>query len=115
MNLLEKARAWVYGSRRKLATAGMVALLCLIGYHVVFGANGFLVFHQKHVESQKLDQEIRKLQDDNGRRDQEIKALKSDPEAIVKEARERLHYAREGETIYKLPAPVPSPSDKDKK
>jgi cell division protein FtsB len=112
MNLLEKVRAWVYSSRRKLATAGMGALLCLIGYHVVFGANGFLVFHQKHVESQKLDQEIRKLQEDNARREQEIKSLKFDPETIVKEARERLHYAREGETIYKLPAPTPSPSDK---
>lgn len=86
----------------------MGAVLCLIGYHVIFGANGFLVFHQKRAESQKLEQEIRKLQEENARREQEIKALKSDPEAIVKEARERLHYAREGETIYKLPTPTPS-------
>jgi cell division protein FtsB len=112
MNLLEKLKPLLYSSRRKLATWGMGALLCLIGYHVIFGANGFLVFHQKRVESQKLNQEIRKLQEDNARKEQEIKALKSDPEAIVKEARERLHYAREGETIYKLPTPLPSPADK---
>jgi cell division protein FtsB len=110
--LIQELSARLDISRRKLATAGMGALLCLIGYHVVFGANGFLVFHQKRAESQKVDQEIRKLKEDNARREQEIKALKSDPEAIVKEARERLHYAREGEMIYKLPAPTPSPTDK---
>ena len=102
-------------SRRKLATLVMGAVLCLIGYHVVFGANGFLVFHQKRAESQKLDQEIRKLQEDNARNEKEIKALKTDPEAIEKEARERLHYARDGEMIYKLPAPTASPSPADRK
>lgn len=110
--MLHKLKTWLSSSRRKLATLAMAVLLCLIGYHVVFGANGFLVFHQKRAESKRLDQEIRKLQEENARREQEIKALKSDPEAIVKEARERLHYAREGETIYKLPTPAPSPSDK---
>jgi cell division protein FtsB len=110
--LIPEGQAWLYRSRRKLATLAMGALLCLIGYHVVFGANGFLVFHQKRAESQKLDREIRALQDDNARSEKEIKALKSDPEAIEKEARERLHYAREGEMIYKLPAPSPSPANK---
>lgn len=98
-------------SRRKLATLAMATVLCLIGYHVIFGANGFLVFHQKRAESEKLDREIRTLQGDNARAEKEIKALKSDPEAIEKEARERLHYAREGEMIFKLPAPTPSPAN----
>jgi cell division protein FtsB len=110
--LIQDLRARLDISRRKLATAGMGALLCLIGYHVIFGANGFLVFHQKRAESQRLEQEIRKLKEDNARHEQQIKSLKSDPEAIVKEARERLHYAREGEMIYKLPAPTPSPAEK---
>lgn len=104
----------MYRSRRKLATAAIGALLCLIGYHVVFGANGFMVFHQKRVESQKLEQEVRALEDDNARREKEIKALKSDPQAIEKEARERLHYAREGEKVYKLPSAAPTPT-KDQK
>jgi cell division protein FtsB len=98
-------------SRRKLATLAMAAVLCLIGYHVIFGANGFLVFHQKRAESEKLDREIRTLQEDNARAEKDIKALKSDPEAIEKEARERLHYARQGEMIYKLPPPTPSPAN----
>lgn len=86
-------------------------MLCLIGYHAVFGANGFLAFHQKRVESQRLEQEIQALREDNARREQQIKALKSDPQAIEKEARERLHYAREGEMIFKLPSATPTPGN----
>ena len=90
----------------------MGALLCLIGYHVVFGANGFMMFRQKRAESQKLEQEIQTLQRDNARSQQQIKALKSDPQAIEKEARERLHYARSGEMVYKLPSATPAPVNK---
>lgn len=89
----------------------MGALLCLIGYHVVFGANGFLVFHQKKAESQKLEQEIQALQEESARTQQQIKSLKSDPQAIEKEARERLHYARPGEMVYKLPSATPTPAN----
>lgn len=108
--LLQNGMQSLQLSRRKLATAAIGALLCLIGYRAVFGANGFLVFQQKRVESQKLAREIKTLQQDNARSQQEIQALKSDPQAIEKEARERLHYAREGEMIYKLPSASPSPS-----
>jgi cell division protein FtsB len=108
--VFESATQWLHRRRRKLATAAIGALLCLIGYGAMFGANGFLVFHQKRVESQRLDQEIKSLQQDNARSEQKIKALKSDPQAIEKEAREHLHYAREGEKVYKLPPATPSPS-----
>jgi cell division protein FtsB len=103
------ARGWIYRGRHKLATAAVVALLCLLGYHAIFGANGFLVFHHKTTESQKLDQEIQALQQDNARREQQIKALKSEPQAIEKEARQRLRYARPGEVVYTLPAASPTP------
>jgi cell division protein FtsB len=108
--LAQNGTQWLQRSRRKLATASIGALLCLIGYHAVFGANGFLVFQQKRVESKKLEREIQTLQQDNARSQREIQALKSDPQAIEKEARERLHYAREGEKIYKLPSTAPAPS-----
>jgi cell division protein FtsB len=99
----------LYHWRRKLATAAIAALVLILGYHAVFGANGFLVFHQKRLELQKLDREIQMLQEDNARSQQQIKALKSDPQAIEKEAREHLHYAKDGEIIYKLPAATPTP------
>jgi cell division protein FtsB len=103
---------WLQHARRKLATGGVVALLCLIGYHAVFGANGFLVFHQKKIESQRLQQEIQALQQDNARRELQVKALKSEPQAIEKEARERLRYARPGEVVYTLPPASPTPLDR---
>lgn len=109
---IQLGREWLYRSRRKLATLAMGVVVCLFGYHVIFGANGFLVFHHKRAESQKLDREIQALRDDNARTERENKALKTDPAAIEKEARERLHYAREGEKIYKLPEPTPSPAPK---
>jgi cell division protein FtsB len=107
--VLHRCIAWLVRGRRKLATAAVGVLLCVIGYHAVFGANGFLAFHQKKSESQKLQLEIRFLQQDNARREKVIKDLKSNPQAIEKEARERLRYARPGEVIYTLPAPSPSP------
>ncbi len=108
--LIQNGSGWIHRSRHKLATAAVGAMLCLIGYHAIFGANGFLVFHQKKAESQKLEQEKQTLQQDNIRREQEIKALKSDPQAIEKEARERLRYARKGEVVYTLPPASPTPA-----
>lgn len=102
---------WLQRTRRKLATGGVVALLCLMGYHAVFGANGFLVFHQKRRESQRLQKEIQALQQDNARRELQVKALKSEPQAIEREARERLRYARPGEMVYTLPPASPTPLD----
>jgi len=107
--LLENGIDWLERNQRKLATATVVGLLCLIGYHAVFGANGFLAFHHKKSESHKLELEIQSLQQDNARREKEIKALKSEPQAIEKEARERLRYARPGEVVYTLPPASPTP------
>lgn len=110
--VLQNGAQRLYDSRHKLATAAIVALACILGYRAVFGANGFIVFHQKRVELQRLDQEIQKLRDENARSEEQIKALKSDPQAIEKEAREHLHYARDGEIIYKLPEPTATPLKK---
>ena len=39
----------------------------------------------------------------------QIDQLKSDPDAIEREAREELHYAKPGEVIYTLPAAAQQP------
>jgi cell division protein FtsB len=109
--LFQNAVEWLYRGRRKLATAAIGALLSLIGYHALFGANGFLVLHQKTTESHELQREIQALQQDNARREEQIRALKSNPQAIEKEAREHYNYARPGEKIYKLPAAMPTPAN----
>jgi cell division protein FtsB len=100
---IEKTYARFFQSRRRLAIGGVGLLAGVVAWHTVFGANGFVVYQQKRSESHRLEQEILSLQQDNTQRQEKIRALTSDPQAIEKEARERLKYARKGEVIYTLP------------
>lgn len=109
MNLLEGIAEWMYRSRRRLASAGVGLLACLLAYHVVFGANGMMAWEHKRAEYRQLQQQIDDLQKQNEQLAEHIKALKSDPQAIEKEAREQLRYARPGEVIYVVPADKPAP------
>lgn len=103
----------LYRLRHKLAAAGIGVLLCVVGYYAVFGANGLMDYRQKRQESRELDRQIKALQQQNGGMEQEIKALKTDPKTIEKEARERLRYARPGEVVYTVsPPPVAQPPAK---
>ena len=98
----------LYRSRRKLASAGVGLLACLLAYHVLFGANGMVAWEHKRAEYRQLQQQIDDLQKQNQQLSEHIKALKSDPQAIEKEAREQLRYARPGEVIYLMPQPRPA-------
>ena len=106
--LIQEVTNWLYQSRRRFAIAGVGLLACFIGYHAVFGANGFLVYRDKKTELRKLSHEIQALQQDNANRQDRIKALTSDPQTIEREARERLRYARKGEVVYTLPQTKPA-------
>jgi cell division protein FtsB len=110
--VLEKAIEWLHHSRRRLATCAVGILACLLAYHVVFGANGLVVYKDKREESRQLQQRIRSLQHQNQQLGQQIKALRTDPQAIEKEARERLHYVRPGEVIYTVPTKSATPPTK---
>jgi cell division protein FtsB len=105
---MEKSRPFrsaVYSARRRLATGGVVVLTVWLFLHVMFGANGMVVYRSKREEHQKLRAEIDKLQTENDRYARQIKGLQNDPNAIEKEAREQLHYARPGEVVYVDPNP----------
>jgi cell division protein FtsB len=112
--LTQNGRERIYLLRRKLATAGIGVLLCVMGYHAVFGANGLMVYQQKRREYSRLQQQIQSLRQQNGAMEQQIKAFKTDPKTIEKEARERLRYARPGEVVYTLQTTQPTPTT-DKK
>jgi cell division protein FtsB len=90
-------------SRRKLATSAVVLLIVMTAYHVIFGANGILIYQQKRTEYRKLEAELKSLQEENQRIAEHVKALQTDPKAIEKEAREQLRYAKPGEVIYVAP------------
>ena len=100
---------WLYGARRRLATTAVAVLTVWLFLHVMFGANGMVVYRQKRAEYQDLQKEIDGLQKENGHYTGQIKALKTDPKTIEKEAREQLHYTRPGEVVYVTPAPLSSP------
>jgi cell division protein FtsB len=99
-------RAW-----RPAATVVAVALALLLGWHVVNGQHGLSVWQQKRAEDRQLRKEIDGLQQENGQLRQRVERLKSDPEAISHEAREKLHYAKPNEVIVTLPPdPQPQPA-----
>jgi cell division protein FtsB len=105
---VEKARPFlsaVYGPRRRLATGGVILLTGWMFLHVMFGANGMVVYKTKRADYQKLQSQIGELQKENDQYAQKIRALQSDPKTIEKEAREQLHYAKPGEVVYVDPEP----------
>jgi cell division protein FtsB len=100
----------VYTMRRRIATITVGALACLLFVHVMFGANGMVVYRQKRAEYQDLQKQVAHIKQENERRTQQIEALKSDEKAIEREAREQLHYARPGEFVYvETTPPNPDP------
>lgn len=101
---LRPAIQWFYGARRRLATGGVLLLAAWLFAHVVFGANGMVVYRKKASEYHTLQKQIQTLKTDNQQDTTEIKALQSDPETIEREAREQLHYTRPGEVVYVSPA-----------
>ena len=105
---------WLFGAWRRLATGAVVLLTIWLSLHVMFGANGMVIYRQKRAEYQQLQNENRRLQEENDLYTERIKSLRSDPQTIEKEAREQLHYTRPGEVIYVAPAPAPPPTPPSK-
>jgi cell division protein FtsB len=110
MERLRPTLTVLYNIRRRLATAAVAAITIWMFAHVMFGANGMVVYRQKKTEYQTLQHEIDGLQQENNRYTQQVRSLQTpDPKAIEKEAREQLHYARPGEVVYVSPAQAPAP------
>jgi cell division protein FtsB len=107
LEIIETAREWIYTRRRKVATVGIGVLTALMGWHVVFGANGIFPYEHKRTEYRSVQSEIEDLQKENDRLQSEIKSLRSDPKTIEREAREQLRYARPGEKVFMYPSQNP--------
>ena len=103
-----RALDWALRAWRPAGTVVAVGLALLLTLHVVNGKNGLSVWQQKRAEDQQLQKEINDLEQENAHLRNHIERLKSDPDAIEHEAREKLHYAKPGEVIYTLP-PDPQP------
>lgn len=92
------ARVW-----RPTGSAIAILLTLAIGWHVVNGKDGLSFWQHKRTQEKQLEKQINQLQQENARLSVRVDKLKSDPDAIEREAREKLHYARPGEVIYALP------------
>jgi cell division protein FtsB len=100
----------IYALRRRIATIAVGVLAASLFVHVMFGANGMVVYKQKRAEYESLQKQIFEIQEENDRYTQQIQGLKSDQKAIEKEAREQLGYAKPGEYVYVPPTPAkPAP------
>ncbi len=79
----------------------LVAIALIV--HNIFGQNGYLALRRQQQELQTLQQKIEQLKQENEQLDKQIKALKSDPAAIERLAREQMHLVKPGEKVYTLP------------
>jgi cell division protein FtsB len=105
IGLVERTARALYQMRRRIATGAVIAAALVFGYHAIFGGNGLNVYEQRRAEDRAVQKKIGELEKENARLDRQVKALKTDPDAIEHEARERLHYARPGEVIWTEDAP----------
>lgn len=111
----KRALDWTLRVWRPAGTVVAVGLALLLAMHVINGENGLSVWQQKRAEDQQLRKDIQNLDQENARLREHVERLKSDPDAIEHEAREKLHYAKPGEVIYTLPAqPQPQSAETGK-
>ncbi len=106
-----RLRGWgtsVLAQKRRLATVAAGVLAVAVGYHVVFGHNGLTAYRQKQQDFHSLDQQLKALTRENEALKGHVERLQDDPDAIVHQAREELHYARPGEVIVTLPPARPA-------
>jgi cell division protein FtsB len=78
--------------------------LALLLLQDVFGTHGLLAMRRAQKEAARVQLEIDQIDRENRRLQENVKALKTDPAAIERIAREEMGLARPGEYIFKLPA-----------
>jgi cell division protein FtsB len=93
-----------FRSEHRRLYCGVLILLVIVCVMVivreVYGPNGYLTYRRQRQEHRALEQRISELRRENQQLENQVKALKSDPKAIERVARERMHLARPGEIIY---------------
>ncbi|MGA2569725.1 MAG: septum formation initiator family protein [Terracidiphilus sp.] len=108
VSLRDRALARAQRLWRPVGTLVAVVLALLVTWHVIYGKHGLSGWLQKRAEDRALQQQIKNLDQENSRMRQQIEHLKSDPDAIAREAHDKLHYAKPGEVIYRLTDPPQS-------
>jgi cell division protein FtsB len=85
--------------------------LFLIAIHDLFGSHGLLAMRRTQSQLRELRGEIDRLNQENNDLNKQVQALRTDPKAVERIAREEMGLARPGEMIFKLPEhPQESPA-----
>jgi cell division protein FtsB len=95
--------------RRNLTWLLGVALALLL-LQDIFGTHGLIVMRRSQQEAGQVQKEINQIDEENRQLEDRVKALKSDPAAIERIAREEMGLARPGEYIFKLTPNAAAPA-----
>jgi cell division protein FtsB len=97
-----------HGLRKK--AAGLAAAVALIALVVgsLFGDRGILHLMAQRERAVVLARELDSLREENEQLARDIAALRADPAAIERIAREELGLARPGETVFLIREPPPA-------
>jgi len=104
--MIDRVCQFFYSSRRKLATGAVFALVLFLGFHVIFGANGMVVYTHKRAEYRKLLQEEQQVDEEHAKLEKQVDRMKNDPKAIEEEARNTLGYTKKNEYVYTYDKPA---------
>jgi cell division protein FtsB len=94
---------WDRKTLRRNAIFVMALLSLVMLMHEIFGRNGYMTLRREMKEYNTLQKQNQTVSDENQQLEQKIHALKNNPEAVEKQARDQLRLARPGEIIYMLP------------
>lgn len=106
---------------RRNLTYLLAAALALLLLQDIFGTHGILAMRRSQQEVGKVQNQISRIDEENRQLQDKVNALRSDPEAIERIAREEMGLARPGEYIFKVqPKPEsdtasPNPGDTEQK
>lgn len=87
------------GLRKKIIVCGLGFLLLVLLITTIFGKKGLIEIARARKTLAGLGLDIKTLQSEKARLEREISALKSDPTAVDREAREKLWLMRPDEKV----------------
>lgn len=90
-----------FWSRHARLILGLALLLLAI--HDVFGDHGLLAMRRTQSQMKELRGQIDRLNQENSDLSKQVQALRTDPKAVERIAREEMGLARPGEMIFRLP------------
>jgi cell division protein FtsB len=103
----EKPRG-THGLRKKATTLFSVIAVIALAVGSLFGDRGILQLLRQRERTEVLAREIETLREENRALAEEILALRRDPAAVERLAREQLGLARPGESVFVLREPPPA-------